>query len=110
MTFTPGFSGIVSNGATPVTLVAAPAERTQRIIRQMIFHNSDTSKGTITIKHVTSGGSSFILLQQLVDKNQSISLENIILDATTQTITAELDGAVSTTEWDLTAFLGDLGP
>ena len=110
MTFTPGFSGIASNGSTPVTLVAAPAERTQRIIRKMIFHNADTVNGTVTVKHVTSGGSSFIILKQLVAPDQDAELEHIILDATTQTITAELGGAVTTTEWDFTASLGDLGP
>ena len=110
MTFTPAFNGIVSNGSTPVTVVAAPAERTQRIVRMMIFHNSDTASRTVTVKHVTAAGSSFILLKQLVAPDQDAFLENIILDKTTHSITAELDGAVSTTEWSFTAHLGDLGP
>ena len=110
MSFTPGFNGVFSNGTTPVTLVSAPGERTQRIIKKMLFHNTDTASVVVTVKHVRSGGSSFLLMEKTIVADADEVLENIVLDATTDTITVELGGAVSTTEISATAHYADLGP
>ncbi len=110
MTFTPGFNGILTNGATPVTLVAAPAERTQRLIKKIFIHNTDTAAATVTVRHVTSGGSTFIIHVETLAAGAELTLEHLVLDATTQTITVLLGGAVSTTELSCTAHFADLAP
>ena len=110
MTFTPGFSGTLTNGTTPVTLVAAPGERTQRLIRKIFIHNSDDTGVTVTVRHVTSGGSTFLIHKEALSPGGELTLEHLVLDATTQTITVLLAGAVNTTEPSCTAHYADLAP
>ena len=44
------------NGTTPVTLVAAPAASTKRIIKSMTIQNRDTAAVTLTVRYVSAGG------------------------------------------------------
>ncbi len=110
MTFTPGFNGTLTNGSTPVTLVAAPAARTQRLIRKIFIHNTDDTSATVTVRHVTSGGSTFLIHQETLAAGAELTLEHLVLNATTQTITVLLAGAVNVTELSCTAHYADLGP
>ena len=110
MTFTPGFNGVNTNDTTPVTLVPAPAERTQRIISKMILCNVDNATRRIKAKHVTAGGSSFLIFDGTIKSNAAGIIHNIILAGPAQSITIELTASVSATQWDCTAFFGDLGP
>lgn len=50
-TFLSGESDTVTNGATPVTLVAAPAASTQRQIKYLTVFNADTATATTTIRY-----------------------------------------------------------
>ncbi len=110
MSFIPGFNGTLTNGTTPVTLVAAPPERTQRLIRKIFIQNSDTVSATVTVKHVTSGGSTFVVHEEVLLAGKQKTLEHLVLDKSTQTITVTLGGAVATTELSCTAHYADLGP
>ena len=110
MAFTPGFNGTLTTGTTPVTLVPAPPERTQRMVRKLFIQNADNNSATVTDKHVTSGGSTFILHEEVLIAGAEKTLEHIVLDASTQTVTVTLAGAVTTTELSCTAHFADLGP
>ena len=110
MSFTPGFKGTATNGVTPVTVVAAPGERTQRIVRSLVINNKDSASIVATVKHVTSGGSSFTISSETITTLSTFTINNIVLDDPLQTITVELAGAVSATEPDCTAHYADLAP
>ena len=110
MAFTPGFNGTLTNGTTPVTLVPAPPERTQRMVRKLFIQNADNNSATVTVKHVTSGGSTFILHEEVLIAGAEKTLEHIVLDASSQTVTVTLAAAVTTTELSCTAHYADLGP
>ena len=110
MAFTPGFQGTLTNGTTPVTLVAAPPERTQRLVRKIFIQNADTVNAKVTVKHVTSGGSTFLIHEETLVAGSQKTLEHLVLDKSTQTITVTLGAAVTTTELSCTAHFADLGP
>lgn len=54
-TFTPIANTLVSNGATKVTVVAAPAASTQRVVREIRFHNNDTVTHTVNLAYDDNG-------------------------------------------------------
>lgn len=43
--FTPGHTDVATNSGTAVTLVAAPASSTQRIVKHVNIYNKDTVAG-----------------------------------------------------------------
>lgn len=49
--FTPGHSDGATNGATAVTMVAAPAASTQRIVKHVNIYNKDTVAATVTVQY-----------------------------------------------------------
>lgn len=53
--FTEGATDGVLNGASPVTLVAAPAASTRRIIKTVYIENKDTAAVTITVTYNNNG-------------------------------------------------------
>ena len=110
MTLTPGFVGATTSGATPVTVVAAPGLRTFRMIKNLTVVNLDTANITVTVKHVTNGGSSFAILKEEVAPGDVAHAHDIILSKTTHSITVVLDGAVAATEADCGANFVDLAP
>ena len=71
MSFLPGHIGVATNGTTPVTVVSAPGERTQRMIKVINVVNLDTAAIVVTIKHVTSGGSSFVILKEEIGAGET---------------------------------------
>ena len=110
MSFTPGHSGVTTNGTTPVTVVPAPGERTQRMIKVISIVNLDTAAITVLLKHVTSGGPSFVILDEEIGAGETGHARDIVVDHTTDSITVELLGAVAATEADVTATYADLAP
>lgn len=50
--YTAGSADFLTNGATPVTIVAAPAAATQRIVQRINVYNADTAPITVTIQTV----------------------------------------------------------
>jgi len=53
--FTEGSSDTVTNNTTAVTVVAAPAASTQRIIREITIYNADTVSATVTLQYNNNG-------------------------------------------------------
>lgn len=51
-TFVPGSNSAVTNSATPVDIVAAPAASTQRQIKEVTIQNTDTAAATVTVQTV----------------------------------------------------------
>lgn len=51
-TFVPGSTSLVTNGATPVDIVAAPAASTQRQVKEVTIQNTDTVAATVTVQTV----------------------------------------------------------
>lgn len=58
--FTEGGTDLVSNGTTPVTVVASPAASTRRIVKTITVYNSDTGAVTASVRYVSSGGTRII--------------------------------------------------
>lgn len=58
-TSTPGAADGALSGATPVTVVPAPAGSTQRVIKEIAVYNRDTASVTFYVKYV-SGGTRFL--------------------------------------------------
>lgn len=54
-TFTAGSSDLLSNNATAVTIVAAPAASTQRVVKEVSVYNADTAPITATVRLNNSG-------------------------------------------------------
>ena len=52
--YTAGESSALTNGTTDVTLVAAPAASTQRVIDYIAVYNADTAPATVTVETDTS--------------------------------------------------------
>lgn len=50
---TSGENDVDSNGATPVTLIAAPTAGTARIPKGISIHNRDTAAATVTVRKIT---------------------------------------------------------
>jgi hypothetical protein len=48
--YTPGSNDTQTNGATAVTIVAAPAASTQRHVESISVYNADTAAATVTIQ------------------------------------------------------------
>lgn len=55
--FTEGANDGTLNGTTPVTLVAAPAASTQRVVKEFIISNTDTDPVEITITYESGANS-----------------------------------------------------
>lgn len=51
-TFVPGSNSAVTNSATPVDIVAAPAASTQRQVKELTVQNTDTAAATVTVQTV----------------------------------------------------------
>lgn len=54
--YTPGSNDGTLNGAAAVTIVAAPAASTYRIINAITIQNRDTAAVTVTLRYVSAGG------------------------------------------------------
>ncbi len=59
-TYVDGANDSVTNGTTPVTLVASPAASTQRRVRELTFYNNDTVSHTVIFKYVDGANSRVI--------------------------------------------------
>lgn len=49
--YTPISSNTLTNSATPVSLVAAPAASVQRVIKYLSIYNADTVNATVTVRY-----------------------------------------------------------
>lgn len=108
MAFTEKNNNGTLNGATPVTLVAAPASSTTRTIRNITIQNRDTVANTITVRYVDGANTRQIWSGSLGIGNTLIIDEVYILDTTSKSITAVMAGAATTTNPDFTSHYADV--
>lgn len=99
-TQTPGGDDGQLNGTTPVTVVPSPGASEQNVVVLITIQNRDTATVNVTLRKVSAGGT-----RQLWkgDLNVGDTLEwdgRVVLDATTDSITAVMAGAAATTNPD----------
>jgi len=63
-TFTPAATSGLSNNTTAVTIIAAPAASTQRMIKELTVYNNDTVPTTVTIRLNNNG--TFRIIRSLI--------------------------------------------
>jgi hypothetical protein len=73
--FTPGANDGQTNGATAVTLVAAPAASTQRQVKRINVYNNDTAPATVTIR-LNNGGTLRTQLTVTLQTGERIEYED----------------------------------
>lgn len=107
---TPKSNDGITTGTTPVTLVAAPASSTQRLVRTITVFNADTEARIVTLRYVSASGTR-ILTKQTLQPDETLvwggASEHLVLDDTTKSITAVLDSAPATTQLDWTSHYAD---
>jgi len=112
MAFTEASNDGTLNGTTPVTIVAAPAASTRRLVRTITIYNADTVSATVTVSFV-SGANTRIILKTTLASGATLILGNtsgeiFILNATNKSMTAVLSAAITTTQPDFTSHYADV--
>lgn len=102
-TQTPAGDDGTLNGTTPVTIVPAPGASDQHVVFAITIHNVDTAVVTVSVRKVSAGGTRIIARKDLDPEDTLIIDERIVLDATTDSITAVMSGAAATTDPDWTS-------
>lgn len=95
-TFTPGGNEVDTNGATHVTVVAAPAAGTQRIVSSVKIHNGDTATVDAQIIISTGGTRRILARNSSLVIDGTLEVRDIVLDATNKLIEVVLGGAHDT--------------
>jgi hypothetical protein len=95
--FTEGELDGALNSANPVTIVAAPASGTRRIVRSVIIYNADTAAITVTMR-INNNGTYRILYKQTISPGDSFDWPSGIvaygIDPTLYALTSYVDGKV----------------
>lgn len=97
------------NGVTPVTIVAAPAASTRRIVRNIIITNRDVGSVVLTVNYKSNGIDRRVWSGTLSSGDMwvwGIQGEILVLDAITKSIVAVLD-SVPSTQPDFITTYGD---
>ena len=102
-TQTPGGSDGTLNGATEVTLVAAPAASTVRVCKCVTIQNRDTATVTLTLRKVSGGGTRQLWSGTLAVGDTLIWDDPVMLADTSSSVRAVMSGAATTTNPDWTA-------
>jgi hypothetical protein len=110
MAFTEGSTDGTLNSTTPVTLVAAPAASTRRVVKCINVQNRDTVAVTLTVNYVSAGGTRQIWKGTLSVNDTIVFGEEdlYVLDATTKSITGVLAGAITTSQPDYVSTWADV--
>lgn len=88
------------NSTTAVELVGAPATGAKRVVRMLHIDNRDTVNATVRI-YKKKASTSYRLLSRLLEPGGTLTLDERdiqVLDATDESITADLAGAITTTQ------------
>ena len=95
------------NGINDVTLVAAPAADTRRLIKTIIIHNRDTVAQTITLKYVNTANERF-LGKWILNPDETLYFTDVlVLDTVNKSIEAVMDDAATATQPDYVCAFGD---
>lgn len=108
-TFLEGSNDGVMNGATPVTVAAAPSGTTKRVVTDIAIYNADTAAVTLTVRLVSSGNNRKIWSGSLAIGATWQFRGTKVLDVNKR-IEALLSGAAATTNPDFTADWADHTP
>jgi hypothetical protein len=107
MAFVEGSNDGTLNGTSEVTLVAAPASATRRIVKNINISNIDTAAVTVTLQLAISSTRRTIYKVTLA-AGDTLNYESVIvLDATTKSVIAKMSGAAATTNPDFVTSYGD---
>lgn len=110
MAFVEGSNPGTLNNTSLVTLVAAPAASTRRIIKSIFICNRDTAAAEVTVYYVDGGNQYEIEIITLQPKQTLSVLANSevqILDTTNRSIQAALTNTVATKQPTFTTAYGD---
>lgn len=108
MSFTPNDNDGTLNGTSAVDIVAAPASATQRLVKSITIQNRDTAVVTVTLRKVSAGGTRQIWKGDLDVGDTLVWDTPIVLNATTDSITAVMSAAATTTNPDFTSSFADV--
>lgn len=101
----------VTNGATDVDLVAAPAAATKRLVRYMTVYNADTTEATILVEYEHAANQRMmyrVTLQQYESWIFGEHGELLVLDDTDKSIVIHLTGVVTANELHFTTHYADV--
>ena len=109
MAFTEGANDGALNGTTEVTIVAAPASSTRRVVTTITIYNKDTAAVTVELRYKAS--STRIMAKPTLQVGDTFIFggggEVEVLDSTSKSITAVMSGAAATNNPEFTAAYGD---
>lgn len=88
------------NGTTPVTIITAPTGTNQIGNKLITIQNRDTATVTVTLRKVSAGGTRQIWKGDLNVGDTLLFDDVLILDATTDSVTAVMAAAAATTNPD----------
>lgn len=101
------------NGVTPVTILAAPAAATQRIVpaNGIGLDNEDTAVITVTLKKLGGAVTPITLARKTLDVGDTFFYpKTIVLDGVGESLTMVLSGAIATTNPDVDVAYLDHSP
>jgi len=107
MAFIEGGNDGTLNGVNEVTIVAAPAAATRRLVKTISISNVDTAAVVVEVRLKETANLRVIWEGTLDVKDTLVVYEPIILDTVDKSITALMAGAAATTNPDFTASWGD---
>jgi len=96
------------NSTTPVTVVAAPAASTRRLLKNLVFYNADTASVTLTINYVHGANTRILKRVTITTLDTYVWEPMLVLDATNKSLTAVLAGAITTTQPDFVSNYADV--
>lgn len=110
MAFTEGANDGALNGTTEVTLVAAPAAATRRIVKSVTICNVDTVANEILVYVLNGASLRYLCKATLAVKDSLVFGEEdfIVLDGTGKSLRAKMGAAVTTTNPDFNACYADV--
>ena len=108
MAFVEGGNDGGLNGVNEVTIVAAPAAATRRLVRSITIYNIDTAAVIVTLRYKHDADLR-VLWKGELDIGYTLLFDDVIvvLDDTDKSITAVMSGAAATTAPDFTSAWGD---
>lgn len=93
----------VLNGTTPVTIITAPTGTNTIANKLITVANIDTAVVTVSLRKVSAGGTR-VLWKGDLDVGDTLLFDDVvILDATTDSITAVMSAAPATTQPDVSS-------
>jgi hypothetical protein len=96
------------NSTTSVELVAAPGASATRVIKVITIWNADTASVTVRLR-LTISGTHRVFAQRTLAPGQDFLFDGpVVLDATTDSITAVLTAAVAATQPDYTVHFAEI--